>query len=156
MNRGDRIGIYLEASVPQVISIFGVSQGEGVYVPINALLRPEQVMHIARDCGMKGLITSASRLGALVDILEQIPTLEFLVVVGDGEAPNVGRTIYRYDDFCNGELPATWHVTSIENDLAAILYTSGSTGKPKGVMLEPRQCGGRKPHRFDLSRDFRN
>jgi acyl-CoA synthetase (AMP-forming)/AMP-acid ligase II len=31
--RGDRIGIYLEASVPQVISIFGVSRAEGVYVP---------------------------------------------------------------------------------------------------------------------------
>ena len=135
MNRGDRIGIYLEASVPQVISIFGVSQGEGVYVPINALLRPEQVMHIARDCGMKGLITSASRLGALAGVLQQIPSLEFLVLVGDDETSTVGRTIYRYDDFCNAEPPASWHATSIENDLAAILYTSGSTGKPKGVML---------------------
>jgi acyl-CoA ligase (AMP-forming) (exosortase A-associated) len=135
LKRGDRIGIYLEASVPQVISIFGVSQGEGVYVPINSLLRPEQVMHIARDCGMKGLITSASRLGALTDILQQIPSLEFLVVVGDGEAPSVGQKLYRYYDFCNAEPPAAWCATSIENDLAAILYTSGSTGKPKGVML---------------------
>ena len=135
MKRGDRIGIYLEASVPQVISIFGVSQGEGVYVPINALLRPEQVMHIARDCGMKGLITSASRLGALAGVLEQIPSLEFLVLVGDDETSTVGRTIYRYDDFCNAEPPASWHAASIENDLAAILYTSGSTGMPKGVML---------------------
>src|SRR5580704_1781832 len=135
MKRGDRIGIYLEASVPQVVSIFGVSQGEGVHVPINALLRAEQVMHIARDCGMKGLITSASKLGALAEVLEQIPSLEFLVVVGDGETPNVGLQIYRYDDFCNAEPPAAWHATSIEKDLAAILYTSGSTGKPKGVML---------------------
>jgi acyl-CoA ligase (AMP-forming) (exosortase A-associated) len=135
MKRGDRIGIYLEASVPQVISIFGVSQGEGVYVPINALLRSEQVMHIARDCGMKGLITSASRLGALAGVLEQIPSLEFLVVVGDDVTSTVSRTIYRFDDFCNAEPPASWHTTSIENDLAAILYTSGSTGKPKGVML---------------------
>jgi len=135
LKRGDRIGIYLEASVPQVISIFGVSQSEGVYVPINALLRPEQVMHIARDCGMKGLITSASRLGALTDILQQIPSLEFLVVVGDGEASSVGQKLYRYDDFCDAEPPAAWRATSIENDLAAILYTSGSTGKPKGVML---------------------
>ena len=135
MKRGDRIGIYLEASVPQVISIFGVTQGEGVYVPINALLRGEQVMHIARDCGMKGLITSSAKLGTFADVLEQIPSLEFIVIVGDGEAPEIGRTIYCFDDFCNAEPPAVWSETSIERDLAAILYTSGSTGKPKGVML---------------------
>src|SRR5580698_9624285 len=56
ISRGERVGIYLDASVPQVISIFGVSQSEGVYVPINSLLHPEQVMHIARDCGMKALV----------------------------------------------------------------------------------------------------
>jgi acyl-CoA ligase (AMP-forming) (exosortase A-associated) len=135
MKRGDRLGIYLEASVPQVISMFAISEGEGVYVPINALLRGEQVMHIAQDCGMKGLITSAAKLGALVDVLGRIPSLEFIVVVGDGETPEIGRKIYSFDDLCNAEPPAVWRETSIEKDLAAILYTSGSTGKPKGVML---------------------
>ena len=48
--RGDRIGIYLDASVPQVLSIFGVSRAGGVYVPINGLLFADQVAHIARDC----------------------------------------------------------------------------------------------------------
>lgn len=135
MKRGDRIGIYLEASVPQVISIFGVTQAEGVFVPINSLLRPEQVMHIATDCGMKGLITSAAKLSTLLEVLGQIPSLEFLVVVGDGEVTDVGRMSYRFDDFCNSQPPSVWRETSIEKDLAAILYTSGSTGKPKGVML---------------------
>src|SRR6202021_3620331 len=64
VKRGDRVGIYLDASVPQVISIFGISRSEGVYVPINALLHPEQVMHIARDCGMKGLIPHPAKLAA--------------------------------------------------------------------------------------------
>ncbi len=133
--RGDRAGIYLEACVPQAISIFGVSRAEGVYVPINALLHAEQVMHIAKDCGMKGLVTTAARLALLGDVLEQIPSLEFLVVVGDGQVPPVKLAIFRYEEFCKMTLPANWRETSIEKDLAAILYTSGSTGKPKGVML---------------------
>jgi acyl-CoA synthetase (AMP-forming)/AMP-acid ligase II len=54
--RGDRIGICLEPSVAQVLSIFGISESGGVSVPINARLFPEQVGHIARDCGIKGLI----------------------------------------------------------------------------------------------------
>jgi len=135
MSRLDRIGIYLDASVPQVISIFGISQGEGVYVPINALLHAEQVMHIASDCGMKGLITTPAKLTELAEVLPRIPSLEFLVVTGDGEAPETNLPVYRFDSLCATDPPAAWKESSIEKDLAAILYTSGSTGKPKGVML---------------------
>jgi acyl-CoA ligase (AMP-forming) (exosortase A-associated) len=135
MRRGDRVGIYLEASIPQVISIFGISQGEGVYVPINALLHADQVMHIARDCGMKGLITTAAKLTALAEVLPQIPSLEFVVVVGDGEIPATRIAAHRFEVFCAVDPPAVWRESSVEKDLAAILYTSGSTGKPKGVML---------------------
>jgi len=127
--RGDRMGIYLDSSVAQAISIFGISRAEAVYVPINALLHPEQVVHIARDCGMKGLITTASKLASLAEVLPQAPSLEFLVVVGPGEAPG-GLPVHRFEEFSARTLPADWRETSIEKDLAAILYTSGSTGKP--------------------------
>jgi acyl-CoA ligase (AMP-forming) (exosortase A-associated) len=135
VKRGERVGIYLEASVPQVISIFGVSQSEAVYVPINALLHPEQVMHIARDCGMKAMITSPAKVQALLEVLPQIPSLEFLMVVGTGGLPDLQLPVYQFDDSCAAPPPAVWKESSIEKDLAAILYTSGSTGKPKGVML---------------------
>lgn len=135
MKRGERIGIYLEASVPQVVSIFGVSQAEGVYVPISAVLHSAQVMHIAHDCEMKGLITSSSKLNSLATVLPQIPSLEFLIITDEKDVPDVGLRVYRLDDLCAMESPARWDERAIEKDLAAILYTSGSTGKPKGVML---------------------
>jgi acyl-CoA ligase (AMP-forming) (exosortase A-associated) len=135
LKRGERVGIYLEASVPQVISIFGVSQGEGVYVPINALLHADQVMHVARDCGMKALITTPAKLASLAEVIPQIPSLEFIFVVGEGAVPETQLAVHRFEELCGMEPPATWSESSIEKDLAAILYTSGSTGKPKGVML---------------------
>src|SRR5580704_11490121 len=49
IQRGDRVGIYLEASVAQVLSIFGISRAGAVFVPINGQLFPEQVAHIVRD-----------------------------------------------------------------------------------------------------------
>ena len=52
LRRGERVAIYLDASVAQVISIFGVSQGGGVFVPVNGVLFPDQVSHIARDCSV--------------------------------------------------------------------------------------------------------
>ena len=47
LRRGERVGIYLDAGIPQVLSIFGISHAGGVFVPINAVLFPDQVAHIA-------------------------------------------------------------------------------------------------------------
>ena len=137
--RGDRIGIYLDASVPQALSIFAVSRAGGAYVPVNGLLFPDQVAHIARDCQMKGLITTPEKLQTLSAALKEIPSLEFLVLVGGGGPMDTELRIHGYEELCGMTPPAPWREESIEQDLAAILYTSGSTGKPKGVMLSHAQ-----------------
>src|SRR5664280_2673997 len=92
MKRGDRVGIYLDPSVDQVLSIFSISQAGGVYVPINTVLFPEQVAHIVRDCGMKALITTPEKLTALLPVLQEIRSLEFYVVTGDGNGWGHGNT----------------------------------------------------------------
>jgi acyl-CoA ligase (AMP-forming) (exosortase A-associated) len=133
--RGDRIGIYLEPSVAQVVSIFGISQAFGVYVPINGALFPEQLGHIANDCGMKGLITTPTKLLALEEVLPRIPSLEFIVLSGEGDTLTTSIPVYRLEEFYKLPGDPIPSDQSISKDLAAILYTSGSTGKPKGVML---------------------
>src|SRR6266481_4838822 len=133
--RADRMGIYLEPSVAQDMSIFGISEAGGVYVPINATLFPEQVEHIAKDCGMKGLITTPTKLSALAPLLQQLPALQFLVLTGDGDTPEIALPTHRLEDLYEISGPPEWREQAISKDLGAILYTSGSTGKPKGVML---------------------
>lgn len=134
IKRGDRVGVYLEASVPQVIAIFGISQAGGAFVPINAVLFADQVAHIAKDSGITALITTRTKLAALSDALPQIPSLQFIVVAEEGETPDTSIPLHGFEELC--ELPPLMsNEHSISKDLAAILYTSGSTGKPKGVML---------------------
>jgi acyl-CoA ligase (AMP-forming) (exosortase A-associated) len=135
LRRGDRLGICLEASIPQVVSIFAASQAGGVFVPINSLLFPEQVAHIAKDCEMTGLITTPEKLATLADVLPQIPSLRFVVVTSNGELPKLAILILRFEELCLWPPAAAPREAGIGKDLAAILYTSGSTGKPKGVML---------------------
>jgi acyl-CoA ligase (AMP-forming) (exosortase A-associated) len=139
LRRGDRVGIYLDPSIPQVLSAFGVSQAGGAFVPINGLLFPEQVAHIAQDCRMKGLITTTVRLSSLEVVLKDITSLEFIVVTADGELPDVPLPIYLLEELGQSTIPQEWGDVGIEKDLVAILYTSGSTGKPKGVMLNHAQ-----------------
>lgn len=141
VRRGDRVGIYLDPSVDQVLSIFSISQAGGVYVPINTVLFPEQVAHIVRDCGMKALITTPEKLKALLPVLENIDSLEFYVVTGHANgwghdrAEHQGKSVHSFEEMLHLPAPDKWADASISKDLAAILYTSGSTGKPKGVML---------------------
>ncbi len=136
--RGDRVGIYLEASVPQVLSIFAVSQAGGVFVPINSLLFPDQVAYIARDCRMKALVTTSAKLQSIAEVIQEIPSLEFVIVVGDKRA-DVSLPALSFAELSERAAPQAMPEVGIEKDLAAIMYTSGSTGKPKGVMLSHEQ-----------------
>lgn len=137
LRRGDRIGIYLEPSIAQVLSIFAISKAGGVFVPINSQLFFEQVAHIASDCGMKGLITRPARFSGVAEFLPRMLSLEFAVLAGKEEEkpPQTALLCHRLEDLCKAAAPQGRCEQSISKDLAAILYTSGSTGKPKGVML---------------------
>jgi len=139
VRRGDRVGIYLDHSIPQAISIFGVSKAGGVFVPINGVLFPEQVAYIAADCHMRGLITNASKLPSLAPVLKDAPALEFIVAVADGGAAEASLLVYPFEDLCQHAAAVPCCDVAIDKDLAAIIYTSGSTGKPKGVMLSHAQ-----------------
>lgn len=139
--RGERIGVYLDPSIPQVISFFGISKAGGVFVPINQLLLPKQVTHIANDCQMKGLITNSEKLRLLLPVLKEMKALEFLIVVGKTSdiPPYIPVPIYFFEDLVQNPETQGCPDVCIEKDLAAILYTSGSTGKPKGVMISHAQ-----------------
>lgn len=80
--------------------IFGIAQAGGVFVPINHLLFPDQVAHIAQDCRMKGLITTTAKLGTLEKVLPDIPSLEFVVVLQDTQTPDVALPVHSFEAFC--------------------------------------------------------
>src|SRR5271165_3998804 len=141
MHRGDRVGIYLDPSVEQVLAIFSISQAGGVYVPINTVLVPDQVAHIARDCGMKALITTPDKLETLLPALHDVSSLRFFVVTGKSNGQDPADTkadskpVHGFEEMLRLPAEDRCQDWAISVDLAAILYTSGSTGKPKGVML---------------------
>ena len=115
-----RLGIYLDPSVAQVLSIFATSQAGGVFVPINTLLFPQQVVHIANDCQMKGLITTASKLISLGSAIEEMTTLEFVAIVPDKEVPEISLATYDFEQLCQLDVPQIWQDWGIEKDLAAL------------------------------------
>ena len=125
LQRGERVGIYLDKRRESVIAAFGAARAGGVFVPINPLLKSAQVEHILRDCNVRILITSAERRDLLQPVLPACPDLREVICLGaewDALLATPPRARHRV----------------IDSDMAAIFYTSGSTGRPKGVMLSHR------------------
>ena len=133
--RSERVAVFLEKRLETVVSCFGAARAGGVFVPLNPALRPQQVRHILRDSAASVLVTSALRLGPLLSLLADCPSLRHVVLVDEPGATG-DTSIVRYDDMLATTTLAGHRV--IDGDMAAILYTSGSTGLPKGVVLSHR------------------
>ena len=139
LKRGERVAIYLEKRFETVIASFGTPAAGAVFVPLNPLLKPEQVAFILRDCNVRVLVTSPERLALLQQVLEECSDLAHVVVTAprqEGGSNNGAITECQWQDFLSAPLKPGHRV--IDVDMAAILYTSGSTGKPKGVVLSHR------------------
>jgi len=140
LERGERVAVCMEKNVENVAAMFGAAAAGGVFVPVNPLLKPEQVAYILADCNVRVLVTSADRLRLLAPALAQCPELATVIAVNPTgatlpELPGIGVLGW---DSALAAPPGTTPRAGIDSDMAAILYTSGSTGKPKGVVLSHR------------------
>ena len=90
-------------------------------VPLNYLLKPEELQYVIDDCECDTIVT----VQAMLDFLPQPPkfTARF-------------KHLIRLDDIAFKSFPEpVFPAQAQEEDLAVMLYTSGTSGKPKGVML---------------------
>ena len=140
VRKGDRVCVYLEKGLEEVISFWGTTLAGGVFVPIRPGLTTGQAAHILEDSGAVVLVTDPGRASALREQTPVFGRLSLLVCGGgpDGCVPLEEHRggLCSWNEAVSGRDSETGSYSRvIDTDLATILYTSGSTGKPKGVVL---------------------
>lgn len=139
VRRGDRVGIYVNKSIASVLAVFGILKTGAAYVPLDPNAPAERLALIARDCGIKVLISVPGKVTRNADLLKLDTPIRSVLLLESGQPDeHMGVSFIQWETIVEqgGCFPIP-HGHN-ENDLAYILYTSGSTGRPKGVMITHR------------------
>ena len=136
--KSDRVAIYMKNSLEFMV-VFYALQKLGVIVAwVNPNYRTTEAHFILKNSEAKGVFIykeweGYDYLGALLALREELPMLQSVFLVGDGN----GQGAYDFDALIqkgHGRSCDTPEI-NVHEDLSMLIYTSGTTGRPKGAMI---------------------
>lgn len=111
------VGVLIPTGGVFPIAALGAWIAGKTVVPMNYLLKKDELQYVIDDCETDTILT----VGPLLDYL--------------GFRPSVKNLVRMEDIGLSGVPDPAWPSRAQPDDLALLLYTSGTSGRPKGVML---------------------
>ena len=137
VKEGDRVGTLAWNNQEHLEAYLAIPCMGAVLHTLNLRLTPQQLVLIVNDARDKVIIVDGSLVPLLAAIREHLPTVENVIVVGDGDTGSLGEHV-RYDEAIASQ-PSGYDWPEIDElSAAAMCYTTGTTGDPKGVVYSHR------------------
>jgi len=143
--KGDRVLVMLTQSPACAISHIGCFKSGIVSCLASVLFGPDGVRHRLQSSCAKVCITDGNNLAKVLEIKDQCPTLQHVLVVTDDECGADINGVLPFWSSLSAESTDYENVKTRAEDTAWISYTSGTTGNPKGVLMPHRVLLGNKP-----------
>jgi len=121
--RTETVGVMLPSGGAFPIAALAGWMTGKVVVPLNFLLKADELRYVIGNCGTDTVISARP----LLDFMGYEPRVENLLLMDAV-------------DFRSAPEPF-WPASARDEDLAALMYTSGTSGRPKGVMLTHGNLG---------------
>ena len=86
LEAGDRVALLAPSSPTWVMAYFGTLKSSAIAVPIDKDLKQGELRHIIADCGARVLFTEQAHLDLILDIAENLPQLEKIILLNQGPA----------------------------------------------------------------------
>ncbi len=137
----DRVGTFCWNNQEHLEAYMAIPCLGAVLHTLNIRLFPEQLSYVVNHAEDRVILIDDSLIPLLAQVLDELRTVEHLVVVGQGDASALERdgiTLHRYEELLAGK-PTQYDFPDLEErSAAAMCYTSGTTGNPKGVVYSHR------------------
>jgi len=139
VEKGSKVGILLKNCPEFIISYFAVLKAGGTIVPLNFLLKEEEIKFILDNGQISMIITSSEYMPMVHRLKLRLESLEQIIAIGSprknfprGEP---SKEAIDFSELLHNPLVDSPTLEIDEEDTSTIIYTSGTTGHPKGVML---------------------
>ncbi|SFG40906.1 acetyl-CoA synthetase [Halopelagius inordinatus] len=141
---GDRVFSYMPRRPEHYVALVGTLKRGAVWGSVNERFGPDGIAYRLDDCDAKVVVTTAENRDTVERALEDVPSVEHVVVVG-GDSAGDGESSADDVDFAEATEAASREYDAAETsgeDDALLYYTSGTTGPAKGVLHEHRWVAG--------------
>ncbi|MGV9928366.1 long-chain-fatty-acid--CoA ligase [Nocardia rhamnosiphila] len=135
---GDRVGTFAWNSSEHMEIYLAVMSMGAVLHTANPRLHDDQLVWTIEHAEDRVLIVDHSLLPQIAPLLDRLPGVEHVIVIGDAPDEVAGRPCSSYRMLISAGDSAFEFPVLDERSAAALCYTSGTTGDPKGVLYSHR------------------
>ncbi|HOJ34534.1 MAG TPA: class I adenylate-forming enzyme family protein [Candidatus Hydrogenedentes bacterium] len=129
LQKGSKVVLLMGNCMEFLFAFLGLGRIGAVAVPINPVLKRDEIVYILTDSDADALICVPEFSSQLEDFRAASPSLKHVIVTGD--APGNAMS---FKELMKPTTIRSHHEAHPQDD-ACLIYTSGTTGAPKGVML---------------------